>query len=718
MRTLLFDQEFFDWWRIHNGTQELWDYYVEKHLPHLLGFVETPEQLFAYGDHAVLVTSVRRRQQWACVPDYVHVDVWNGKPPAPLSLPEYALVREGVPIASARNIVKNGRFREKQRGVYAPAIERAIQHLESMKIHGPEVVVVRKPRETRYERWADITPEVLSRLISDGARVAFDIETTGLDYHTNEIVGVSFSWEPGHAVYLEGVPPVAQALIAHPMVHKVTHGGKFDVKFMRAKGYTVNSITDDTLLMAYVLQTRGSRKLKDLAEELLRVDVTRFSDIVEEGSSFDQVDRDTQTQYAAQDADLTLQLAMHLEQELGYQGLTSVYKDIEVPLLPILADMELRGMPVHLPTARKFAAHAEQEVAVIEEAMWDMAGQEFDPYKPTDLRYVLYEKLGLPALRETKTGLATDKWTLEKLGDQSPLVSLILQWRSRKKLLGTYLYPLIARFEEDVEYERIHGSLNQEVTATGRLSAERPNLQNQDPRMRQAYAVPSGSTLIAADYAQQELRILAHLSQDRNMLAAFRNGEDIHAQTAKKLGVIRRLAKNVNFGIPYGAGPGAIARQGKCSVEEARRMLDTHRQQYGELWEWIDDQKVLAHRNGFARSITGRRRLLPKIYSNLPEEVSAAEREAVNMVIQGSAADTIKMAMVKLAQRLDPAECQMSLQVHDELVFEVPHEDLEAIAKLEGVISEAMLEVGEDLGLSVSLPVDIHHGRTWADLKG
>ena len=716
MRTLYIDDQF-------HIVGEAWDILIARELasykPEAIVHITRDEEvlwLLEHGDPGKLLTTLAGREYYAVLPTQIEVEPWNARPVNRIGVPEWALINLGVERTKAHGLIKDGRWDNPGRGKYASVIEQAKEYLQELESTAPvtQVLETNKQLPLFYSREDDLSVDQLIVWAEHGTPVAFDIETTGLNPHTDDLVGISFSDTPGHAVYIDlqqGIPCILRAVLAHPAIPKVTHNGKFDYKFLTAKGVHVENLAHDTKVLAYLLQLPNT-ELKALGENELDYHVTHFNDIVPEGTTFDLVAEDTQTKYGCQDSDLTLRLYERLTARVRAEGrLWNIYEDIEMPLLPILAHMELAGAEVDVEEAQRMMDDLEQEVESLETAMWVLAGQEFDPNSAKDLQFLLYEKLGLQPIKETKSGLSTDKFTLEKLRDEHSLISLILEWRARTKLISTYLRPII-----DAGSSRVHGSFNQCVTVTGRLSASRPNLQNQSPRARSIYRVPEGKLMVAADYSQQELRLLAHCSQDPKMLSAFRNGEDVHQQTSDLLGIPRKLAKNVNFGLAYGAGADAIARQAKCSKSEAQAVLDAHRSQYTQLWQWIEDTKTLAHQTGYAESIWGRRRYVTKIFSPWPEDIAAAEREAVNMVIQGSAADITKIAMNRVTRALEPwtGICRLILQVHDELVFELEEEDaLEAVVP---IIEQTMVGVDDGL-LTVPMQVDAKWGHRWSELK-
>ena len=668
-------------------------------LSDMLGLTKNPPA-------GTLLTTVDRRALWAAVAPEVTVAPWNGVPLPSMPLEAAVLIWLGVPADKAREVAR--RWDNPGRSKWAPLIEQAkdvLEHTSPTTFDPPPAIEIVAGKWS----WAD---DLDDRHGITADMVALDIETTGLSPFEDTLVGVSLANADG-AVYIpcpQGqVPPKLRQFLEYDEMAWMGHNAKFDYKFLRAKGIGICPPIHDTQLMAYVLGIEAPRGLKPLAERLLGVSTIHFEDVAQ-GQSFDRVPIQKAAEYACQDVLLTWALfwEMFLQTERwGKEAeVWDLYQLIELPLIPILAEMELRGAAVDLARVEEMAAQVVVERDMLSETMYTLAGQEFDPQKPEDLRWLLFEKLGLEPIKKTKTGYSVDHETLMRYQDNA-LVSLILEWRSREKLLGTYLRPLLRD-----RPTRVHGQFNQMVTDTGRLSSSQPNLQNQGPAVRKVYVAPPGGFLIAADYSQQELRLLAHLSEDPAMLYAFQNGVDIHQQTASLLNIPRKVAKTVNFGIPYGAGPRTIARQAGCSMTEAKQILEQHKQKYPVLWQWLDHAVHVARENGYAETIWGRRRYLPHI-NGFGELRASAEREAVNMPIQGSAADVTKLAMAKVDE-IGLVGLRLILQIHDELVFEL--DDAEMVEVAEAAIVKAMEDADGGI-LKVRLTADIHHGTNWSQLK-
>lgn len=401
------------------------------------------------------------------------------------------------------------------------------------------------------------------------------------------------------------------------------------------------------------------------------------------------------------------------------RNLLSLYTDIEVPLIPILRRMTRHGALVNKELVRQMQAEVTEQRAVLFDTICAVAGQPFNPASNAETATILFEKLGLEPRQFNKSGPVVDQYVLEDL--DHPLAALIMEWRNRNKLLGTYIEPLLAGGE------RVHGTFNQFITRTGRLSSSGPNLQNPDQRIRAAYEAPVGGVLLCGDYSQQELRVLAHYSREPEWLRWFQEGIDPHKGTASTIyGVSlvevikpqRDTAKLVNFGIAYGSGPKTLGKSLPGGVRQGAQLIESHKATFPILWGWIDHWKDVCRERGYSDTLWGRRRWLPELNSELPEERWKAERNAVNMPIQGSSADITKLAMVRVQYELDSGRwpgVTMILQVHDELVFECADPDV--ALRFKPVLEDIMEGVGVGV-LDVPLKVDAHIGKTWAEAKG
>ena len=581
---------------------------------------------------------------------------------------------------------------------------------------------------------------LLLKTLMQQKSVCFDTETTGLDPITAELVGIAFSWQ-AHTGYYVPIPEneaerniILEALkpfFADAAIEKVGQNLKFDIKVMQQHGVVVKGPLFDTMLAHYIINPDMRHNMDILAETYLGYRPKPITDLIgkkgkNQGSMRD-VPLDQQTEYAAEDADITWQLKEHFEVELGKTEQRKLLDEVEHPLVGVLAAMELAGIGIDVPYLNTMATQLEQEAKALEARVFEQAGEAFNLASPKQLGVILFDKLKLvDKPKKTKTGqYSTAEDVLSFLAKDHPIIADILEWRSVQKLNNTY----VSALPEDVnpKTQRIHTIYNQAVAATGRLSSNHPNLQNipiRTPRgqqVRKAFiAKDANHVLVAADYSQIELRIIASLSEDPNMLAAFQNNEDIHAATAARvfgvpLGEVTReqrsQAKTVNFGIIYGVSAFGLSNQTTLNRTEAKALIDAYYESYPKLREYMSDQVNFARENGYVATVLGRRRYLKDINSQNAIVRGAAERNAVNAPIQGSAADIIKLAMLQIHDRMqqEPFKAQMLLQVHDELVFECPKTELESLKKL---IKTAMEEA---YSLRVPLTVDIGIGDNWLE---
>ena len=614
-----------------------------------------------------------------------------------------------------------------------------------------------RPVDGVYDVVTDLATleSLVDRAIASG-RVAIDTETDGLRPRSAPLAGVSISFEPGTGSYvplrsptpeahldLETARPALSRLFADPAVAKIGHNLKFDLVVLRSHGFEVRGVAGDSMVASYVDDaTRASHGMDALAETLLDRRCVPISAVIGKGRDqrlFSEVSLDVSAPYAAEDADVTLRLEDHLLAALDREGLVELYRETEVPLVEILADLEYEGIavdPAELDRQRESLAGRIDDLRI---AIVEASPHAFNPDSPKQLAAALFNApdadppgLGLKPIKKGKTGPSTDAEVMEKLADdpsiESPIPRLVLEYRQLVKLVGTYLVAL--KDAIDPTTGRIHASFNQTVTATGRLSSSDPNLQNIPIRtevgrdIRKAFIAPPGRLLLAADYSQVELRMLAHLSGDEGLRDAFARGEDIHAAVASRvLGVplekvdsaMRSTAKMINFGIVYGITGFGLARRlgGDMDVPTADAIITDYKARFPGIRDFLDACVEQAKAHGWVATILGRRRRIPQITARNPMERQLGERMAINTVVQGSAADLIKRAMIDLHRTLPTAHttARLILQIHDELVLEVDESEVESVAEtVRSTMERAM-------PLEVPLVAEQSWGRTWASTK-
>ncbi|MBF6027876.1 DNA polymerase I [Pseudomonas sp. P115] len=616
-----------------------------------------------------------------------------------------------------------------------------------------EVVEPAAPVEASYTTILDqATFDLWLGKLNAAKLFAFDTETTGIDAHQAQLVGVSFAVQAHEAAYIPlthsyiGAPQqldrdtvllALKPLLEDPTKLKVGQHAKFDMNILAncaiggdpAQGITVRGIAFDTMLESYVLNSTATRHDMDsLAKKYLDYDTVSFQDIAGKGAkqlTFDQIALEQAGPYAAEDADVTLRLHQELFAQLtAIPSLASVLTDIEMPLVPVLARIERQGALVDAQLLGVQSIELGDKMVELERQAYEIAGEEFNLGSPKQLGAILYEKLGLPVLKKTGKGQAsTAEEVLAKLAeDDYPLPKVLMQYRSMSKLKSTYT----DRLPEQINPRtgRIHTSYHQAVAATGRLSSSDPNLQNipvrtaEGRRIRQAFVAPKGYKLLAADYSQIELRIMAHLSKDEGLLNAFRHNLDVHTATAAEVFKVelsevtsdqRRSAKAINFGLIYGMGAQKLGKDIGVDTKTAKAYIDVYFARYPGVREYMDRTRGQAADQGYVETFFGRRLYLPDINSNKPQERAAAERTAINAPMQGTAADIIKKAMVLVDNWLTDSglDARVILQVHDELVLEV-REDL--VAEVSEKIREHMSAAAQ---LDVPLLVEVGVGNNW-----
>jgi DNA polymerase-1 len=553
---------------------------------------------------------------------------------------------------------------------------------------------------------------ILGRWRGTSRPLVLDTETMGLDARRDAIVGLGLGWEPGVAHYLplghteganlpwSGVAERLAPVLADPGVTLVGQNLKFDLHVLGALGLESSCLLRDTLLAAYLNDPDERHNLDALSLRFLGHGKIPLTHLIGAGKSQGTMDRVSVTKVAAycgEDVDVTLRLHAVLEPRLRAAGLHRLWTELECPLVRTLLRMEQVGVRVNTSMLGALSAGMESDLRRLEQEIQAAAGEEFNVNSPRQLETLLFDRLGLPPRKKTKTGRSTDQGVLEELAPLHPVPRLVLEYRELAKLKGTYLDAMPARV--DPRTGRIHASFNQAVAATGRLSSSDPNLQNIPVRtergrgLRRAFIAPPGQVLLSADYSQVELRILAHLSRDPGLLEAFSSGTDVHTATAARIfGVapdqvdpsMRARAKTINFGVIYGMGATRLARELSISFAEARAFIEAYFAKMPGVRRFQEETMARARREGMVRTIAGRRRLLRGIVGGDARVRAQAERMAINTPIQGSAADLIKQAMLEVERRLAERglRARMILQVHDELLLEAPEGEASAVAEL------------------------------------
>ncbi len=583
---------------------------------------------------------------------------------------------------------------------------------------------------------------------------AIDTETEGLDPLSAQLLGLSFCWETGEAYYLHlnaqtnknfslfSYQQETQAehawlqqlkpILEDEKIKKCGHNLKFDYRILKNNGIKLNGITFDSLLASYLLTPENRQhSLDGVSFRELGWEKISTEELIGKGKeaiTFSQVPVDRMAQYASEDADCAWQLQTLLGKELKKIKLDNLFNNLEMPLLQILAEMEEIGIHLDPKPLEKLSKKLEKRLDALTTEVYKLAGEEFNLNSPKQLQHILFEVLKIDSrgLKKTKTGISTADDELEKLIGQHDLVPLIQEYRELSKIQNTYVLalPLMINHKDG----RVHTSFNQSIAATGRLSSTDPNLQNiptrtEDGReIRAAFTADKNYKLLSLDYSQIELRLAAHLSQDKKMMAAFKKGEDIHTATAAAINGVkleevtkemRRSAKAINFGILYGQGPHGLSQGAGISYAEAKDFIDRYLEVYPGIKKMMERFIDEARNKGYAETLFKRRRPLPELNADMPQMRRAAERMAINMPIQGTAADMIKQAMLNISHFLKGKEVdvRLLLQVHDELIFEIKADKLtEYIEPLRSLMAAA-------LPLSVPVIVEDSAGDNWGDLK-
>jgi DNA polymerase-1 len=584
--------------------------------------------------------------------------------------------------------------------------------------------------------------ELVQNLEKAGA-FALDLESTSIRPMRAEIVGLSFSFQSHQAFYVpvghnyDGAPgqlsreevlQTLRPLLEDPAVKKYGQNIKYDYILLANSGVRLRGIAGDTMIASYLLNpSRHRHSLEELAREHLDRQIITYSDVAGSGAkqvSFSQVEVGKACRYSCEDADLTLLLANLLLPKVEADGFAELFHEVEIPLIEVLAAMEMNGVRLDLALLAVMSAEFEKQMERIAQEIFDLAGESFNINSPQQLGKVLFEKLKLPGGKRTKTGYSTDVEVLNELSKDFPLAARVLEYRSLSKLKSTYADALPELINPRTG--RIHTSFNQTVTATGRLSSSDPNLQNipirspEGRRIREAFIPEEGTRILSADYSQVELRILAHLSGDSYLVETFQQDQDVHAATAAEIFHVspdqvnpemRRLAKVINFGIIYGMSAFGLAKELGIQPSVAQAYIANYFQKYHGVRDYIDASLEAAREKGYVTTLMNRRRYLPDIKNANRNVRQFAERIAINAPIQGTAADLIKVAMIRIHRRLiqEKRKTKLILQIHDELVFEVPEAEMEAV---QGMVKEEMEGV---MKLVIPLKVEMGVGKNWAE---
>ena len=574
---------------------------------------------------------------------------------------------------------------------------------------------------------------------------AIDTETTSVHAVDCELVGLSFSWEAGKGWYLalrsnkgDTLDPdttleALRPILEDPEIGKCGQNIKYDLIVLRQAGIELQGVTFDTMIASYLLAPeRRSQAMDALARDLLKLQTIPISDLIGKGKkqvTMLEVELDKVAEYAGEDADITWRLYELLAPKLEAEGLKKLFDELEMPLLSVLADMENAGVALDLDRLEQTRVSLSAKVEELKAEIHRGAGREFNIDSPKQLSEILFDEMNLRVVKKTKTGRSTDASVLETLAAETahPLPGLILKYRGVNKLLGTYVAPLPGLISEKTG--RVHASFHQAVAATGRLSSSDPNLQNIPVRTEQgrqirAAFVPGGPgrSLITADYSQIELRVLAHLCEDKGLREAFNADQDIHTFVAAQIEGVeqeqvtreqRSRAKAVNFGIIYGQGAFGLARGLGISRAEAARFIDEYKERYPGIPQFMETCVSEAEKNGYVTTMLGRRRPISEIHSSNRNLRALGERLAINTVVQGSAADMIKQAMINLHERIAREELDMQLliQVHDELVLDAPEDRVEDYSEI------VRAEMAGAIELKVPVKVDVAWGRNWLESK-
>ena len=645
----------------------------------------------------------------------------------PMNLDENSFDRKTPNVEKIREIFKELEFESFLRNLKLPSHEFEPKNIPLQAVRAQIIDTDEK------------LDEILTKIQKNGF-VSLDTETTSLNIQSAEIVGITFAVDEKEAFYLplghnnlmtknypldkaiEKIKPILE----NSEIKKIGQNLKYDYQILKNYNIKMQGIYFDTMLAAYVLDSTQRFNLETLAQKYLELSAIPISEIIGKGTkqiSFAQSEVTQVLDYVAEDVIFPLQLKKIFEMQFDNEHKT-LFETIEMPLILVLADMEYTGIMLDKKLFADLSKKYADNLAIITDEIYELAGERFNLNSPKQLAEVLFEKLQIPPVKKTQSGFSTDAEVLEKIKHHHPVIEKLLNYREKQKLLSTYITALPAKIS--TKTVRLHTSFNQTGTTTGRLSSSDPNLQNIPIRtddgkvIRAGFIADKGNVLLSADYSQIELRLLAHFSGDEVLISAFKNGIDIHKETAAKcFGVsldfvtdsMRRSAKTINFGLMYGMGPHALSEGLGVSFGEAKKFIENYFAQFPKIKECIENFKEAARKNQYTQTLFGRKMPIPSILADNRNIRENAERLAVNAPVQGTAADIVKIAMINLHKRISKENLpiKMLLQVHDEIVVEVPQELVETAKK---VIWEEMTNAAK---LSVPLEVEIGVANNWAD---
>ncbi len=608
-----------------------------------------------------------------------------------------------------------------------------------------ELVTTKEEKKVNYS--TVLSEKDFEKLLKDLEKaplVSIDFETTGKDPMAASLVGIALSLKPLSAHYMPlghsylGAPKQLnrkyvlgelKPILENERIRKYGQNIKYEIILLKRERIDLKGIYFDTMVASYLLNpAKLNHNLGDIAIEYLGHKMTPISELIGKGKkeiTMDEVEIERVTPYACADADIVLRLAEIMEPKLKKKGLESLYHKVEMPLVKVLAEMERDGVLIDKEYLESLSKEFALELKKLEKRIYSLVGEEFNINSPKQLSYVLFEKLKLPVIEKTKTGYSTKEAVLRELTPSHKLPSLLIKYRELAKLKSTYIdaLPLLINPIDG----RVHTSFNQTVTATGRLSSSEPNLQNIPIRtklgrkIRKAFIPKEGSILLSADYSQIDLRVLAHISKDKSLRDAFFKDEDIHSRTACEIfGILkkevtpelRRIAKTVNFGLSYGMSPFGLSKDLGIPLKEAEKYITKYFKRYSGAKKYIEEIIEEAKKKGYVTTLLKRRRYIPEINHPDPRLSNFAKRVAINTPIQGTSADIIKVAMLEISERLkkEALKSKMIIQIHDELLFEVPQDEVKRVSKLAKEIMEKAIE------LEVPIKVDIKTGKNWTEL--